>query len=687
VETTQCLPPTVEREAAGLVRDNGHYRMLDIRASDGGDQNADIDHPRRRYHSQNYQPRYKTEYRKKFRPFSLYQYVDGHFQEGAKSGQEQQQQMQMQTHLQTSDKDTWYREVIELRKKAGEYKFRGLGGELMPQHMMDLYAKQFDVWEQVSRRSTLSALSLAATTPRALNKADKESKTVTRKSSPVKVAPVASQRPGHAQQQQLLPARKPTNIRKVGNESERPRRDVSQQRSYSAEGKSRVKSSKPIKSPVHSSAAGAGNVTLNIRPSLGGIFHAGKPAGRSVSAGPEGRAQKSASSTGGSNGKNTPIKARPAHTESKNQASNNNQANKNKTNKDKAPSRAGSKEDSAAKENVAAEANVCPAVVVEPQQEVEEPLIKSLAEPTRVKSPEQIVVRSPDSVNWTVPLETNKTFTVTQNIRDGEGSRPHSVLSELKVSMTVRPVGNGVGGDDSTDCGGPIVVKVASSTAAPGNEENVDKSPTTGTAAPVHSPKEEIIHDPLSIAICQMKTDSALPAPIPAIPDPVPASAPEPAAVAAAPLKVTAATPLLAAAIPIPVAEAPLPVPAAAPVPAPVKVNAARIRCLEDPLYMFSNPTPSAGAMKGTSAEPVAPVAPKGPRYRVLEAPSDEMNVSPTSLALSTSATSSPYKVLEAPSSPTLSSPTSANRTLASDVLEKARTRFDRFWTKKECDK
>ena len=30
--------------------------MLDIRASDGGDQNADIDHPRRRYHSQNYQP-------------------------------------------------------------------------------------------------------------------------------------------------------------------------------------------------------------------------------------------------------------------------------------------------------------------------------------------------------------------------------------------------------------------------------------------------------------------------------------------------------------------------------------------------------------------------------------------------------------------------------------------------------
>ncbi len=44
--------------------------------------------------------------------------------------------------------------------------YRGLGGELMSQHMADLYAKQFDVWEQVSRRSSLSALALAATTPR-----------------------------------------------------------------------------------------------------------------------------------------------------------------------------------------------------------------------------------------------------------------------------------------------------------------------------------------------------------------------------------------------------------------------------------------------------------------------------------------------------------------------------------------
>lgn len=48
-----------------------------------------------------------------------------------------------------------------------------------------------------------------------------------------------------------------------------------------------------------------------------------------------------------------------------------------------------------------------------------EPVVKSPPEPTRVKSPEQILMKSPDPVNWTVPLDTGKTFTVTQNIREG----------------------------------------------------------------------------------------------------------------------------------------------------------------------------------------------------------------------------------------------------------------------------
>lgn len=46
-------------------------------------------------------------------------------------------------------------------------------------------------------------------------------------------------------------------------------------------------------------------------------------------------------------------------------------------------------------------------------------------------------MRSPDPVNWTVPLDTGKTFTVTQNVRDGDIAnivRPHS---EIKVSTPV----------------------------------------------------------------------------------------------------------------------------------------------------------------------------------------------------------------------------------------------------------
>lgn len=53
----------------------------------------------------------------------------------------------------------------------------------------------------------------------------------------------------------------------------------------------------------------------------------------------------------------------------------------------------------------------------------DEPVVKSPPEPTRVKSPEQMIMRSPEPVNWTVPLDTGKTFTVTQNVREGKHAR------------------------------------------------------------------------------------------------------------------------------------------------------------------------------------------------------------------------------------------------------------------------
>lgn len=56
----------------------------------------------------------------------------------------------------------WFRDVVELRKKAGEYKSRGWGADMHP----EILSKQKELWDQVSRRSSLSALSLASATAR-----------------------------------------------------------------------------------------------------------------------------------------------------------------------------------------------------------------------------------------------------------------------------------------------------------------------------------------------------------------------------------------------------------------------------------------------------------------------------------------------------------------------------------------
>ncbi|CAO1442424.1 unnamed protein product [Diamesa tonsa] len=76
--------------------------------------------------------------------------------------------------------NAWYKEVLELRKKAGEYRNRGWGGETH----RDLYNKQVELWDQVSRRSSLSALSLASSI-RPISKEEKD-KENNKKSSPTK---------------------------------------------------------------------------------------------------------------------------------------------------------------------------------------------------------------------------------------------------------------------------------------------------------------------------------------------------------------------------------------------------------------------------------------------------------------------------------------------------------------------
>ncbi|XP_041675742.1 serine/arginine repetitive matrix protein 1 isoform X8 [Drosophila eugracilis] len=79
--------------------------------------------------------------------------------------------------------DLWFKEMVELRKKADEYKCRGWGIEIDP----ELYKKQKDLWDQVSKRSSLSALSLASSVHRPITKEEKEQEN-NKKSTPLQKA-------------------------------------------------------------------------------------------------------------------------------------------------------------------------------------------------------------------------------------------------------------------------------------------------------------------------------------------------------------------------------------------------------------------------------------------------------------------------------------------------------------------
>ncbi|KAK3877430.1 hypothetical protein Pcinc_017852 [Petrolisthes cinctipes] len=135
---------------------------------------------------------YKSEYRKKFRPFSQYQYVDGKFhkvkgEETAAAGG-------------SESPNNWYKEVIELRRQAGQYRHRGWGVETASERLAEIYSKQAELWEQVSRRSSLQALSLASASPssRPISKAEKEIEN-SRRSSPIKhVSKTSRERPSTA---------------------------------------------------------------------------------------------------------------------------------------------------------------------------------------------------------------------------------------------------------------------------------------------------------------------------------------------------------------------------------------------------------------------------------------------------------------------------------------------------------
>ncbi|XP_028025622.1 uncharacterized protein LOC114239568 isoform X5 [Bombyx mandarina] len=335
--------------------------------------------------------RYKSEYKKKFRPFSQYVYEasKGKFTKcrgKGKSNEEASERMLGENQgsgeggqgggvedsastlraaglqpLGLAQGDSWYREVLDLRKRAGEYKYRGWGTELAPEHLTQLYNKQIELWYQVSRRSSLSALSLASTNHKVLPRDEKDGKE-SKNQSPKKFR----------------------SFRSAPHQSIHAKLQETKALERSPHKTSPQKQRKKLQG--HSFDEGA--ALDGVKTGENSAFKS--PRRRPRSADPA-----------------------PAHLK---HAPNGHDARPIKPSDDEIPSHRSA---SVAKDHFFDDS----------------PVVKSPPEPTRVKSPEQMNMRSPDPVNWTVPLDTGKTFTVTQNVKNDESiKRPSSEFKSGSIA-------------------------------------------------------------------------------------------------------------------------------------------------------------------------------------------------------------------------------------------------------------
>ncbi|KAG6449269.1 hypothetical protein O3G_MSEX005957 [Manduca sexta] len=269
--------------------------------------------------------------------------------------------------------DSWYREVLDLRKRAGEYKYRGWGTELAPEHITQLYNKQIELWYQVSRRSSLSALSLASTNHKALPRDEKDGK----------------ESKGHS-------PKKFRSFRSAPHQSIHAKLQETKALERSPHKTSPQKQRKKLQG--HSFDEGA--TQEGVKSGENAAFRSPRRRPRSADPAP------------------AHVKLMPNGHEPHPRPI--------KPSDDEIPSHRSA---SVAKDHFFDDS----------------PVVKSPPEPTRVKSPEQMNMRSPDPVNWTVPLDTGKTFTVTQNVKSDESiKRPSSEFKSGSVAeegATVKTAG------------------------------------------------------------------------------------------------------------------------------------------------------------------------------------------------------------------------------------------------------
>ncbi|XP_071567524.1 uncharacterized protein [Temnothorax nylanderi] len=275
----------------------------------------------------------------------------------------------------------------------------------------------------------------------------------------------------------------------------------------------------------------------------------------------------------------------------------------------------------------------------------DEPVVKSPPEPTRVKSPEQMIMRSPEPVNWTVPLDTGKTFTVTQNVREEPLTRPHSEAKTWAPSSL-----------PSAPQSAPP--ELAAQHKSQHSQHSGYKSPESesvslGSFSGINGHKD-----------LDSERDSPLPTNVQDVP-----TKDEKEVTDVEETKERQSPELSTKSVP-----------------------GANLRRLEDPTFEMERKreggTPVAITTAPVTTTSSTSPAPQQQSYRVFEAESSSQGGGGSGSVGGTAgagiggstggSTASGYHVLEAPAV----IPGSAQRSSASDVLEKARNRFDKFWGK-----
>ncbi|XP_069362810.1 nuclear protein MDM1 isoform X4 [Maniola hyperantus] len=413
--------------------------------------------------------RYKSEYKKKFRPFSQYVYeaskgtftkcrgkgkaieeaserlvggaegagaraggdgVDGAGPAGAEDSATTLRAAGLQP-LGLAQGDSWYREVLDLRKRAGEYKYRGWGTELAPEHITQLYNKQIELWYQVSRRSSLSALSLASTNHKVLPRDEKDGKE-SRNQSPKKFRSFRS-----APHQSIHAKLQETKALERSPHKTSPQKQRKKLQGHSFDDgatQEGAKTDSAFRSPRRRPRSADPAPVPSVRHMPNGHeARPAKPTGLPLSRGSSSRIRSS------SRGGRSP--SAPSKTATVNgpvlvngDVGANGTVGKGATTPDR-----GRRSRSVSKVGIKLDDEIIPshrsASVAKDHFFDDSPVVKSPPEPTRVKSPEQLNMRSPDPVNWTVPLDTGKTFTVTQNVKSDESiKRPSSDFKSASVA-------------------------------------------------------------------------------------------------------------------------------------------------------------------------------------------------------------------------------------------------------------